>query len=136
MLPLSDITEQEVQECAEVCFNRSPARDARIQLERLAMRIGERQWDHAAVVRVVRAVFAAERYEAQQAKAKGELPPVRFAERDWADILMEHMPMAWRLEDCDKVLRMLVAQCGHIEVDALTFWDGIAAFKKRFNRRG
>jgi hypothetical protein len=136
MLPLADITEQEVQECAELCFNRSPAHDARMQLERLAMRIGERQWNHAAVVRVVRAVYAAERFEAQQAKAKGELPPVRFAESDWADILMEYMPMSWKLEDCDKVLRMLVAQCGHIEVDALTFWDGVELFKKRFTKKG
>jgi hypothetical protein len=136
MLPLCDITEQDVQECAEVCFNRSLAHDARMQLERLAVRIGERQWDHGAVVRVVRAVFAAERYEAQQAKTKGELPPVRFAESDWADILMEHMPMNWKLEDCDKVLRMLVMQCGHIEVDALTFWDGVELFRKRFTKKG
>ena len=136
MLPLSNITEQEVQECAEVCFTRSPAHDARIQLERLAVRIGERQWDHGAVVRVVRAVFAMERAEAKQAKAKGTLPPVRFAESDWADILMEHMPMSWKLEDCDKILRMLIAQSGHDSVDALTVWDGIAAFRKRFNRRG
>jgi hypothetical protein len=110
MLPLADISEREVQECAEVCFNRSPAHDARMQLERLAVRIGERQWNHAAVVRVVRAVYAAERFEAQQAKTKGELPPVRFAESDWADILMEYMPMSWKLADCDKVWRMLVAQ--------------------------
>lgn len=136
MLSLSGITEQEVQECAEVCFNRSPAHDARMQLERLAVRIGERQWDHGAVVRVVRAVYGAERFGAQQAKAKGELPPVRFAESDWVDILVEYMPMAWKLEDCDKVLRMLVAQCGHIEVDALTFWDGIDLFKKRFTKKG
>jgi hypothetical protein len=136
MLPLADITEQEVQECAELCFNRSPAHDARMQLERLAMRIGERQWNHGAVVRVIRAVYGAERFEAQQAKTKGELPPVRFAESDWTDLLMEHMPMAWKFEDCDKVLRMLVAQCGHIEVDALTFWDGIELFKKRFTKKG
>lgn len=135
MLPLNDITADEVRECAGLFFPDDSAQRALARLEGMAARFGVRQWSHRALCRVMAEIERSERLEAARSAKAGKLPPVRMAQGHWVDLLMEWLPMDWKLDDCDQILRLLVRQCGHIEVNALTAWDGIAEYRKRFAKR-